>query len=148
MNAFQALWSRFVPMPESGEPSTVKAAETIGHSVGTAIADEDKPIAGEIVHYAFGAVLGGAYGLLAEYRPEVTTGAGTLFGAGSALLFDEVAVPAAGLSGPPLEAPPVTHAYSIASHLVYGLCTDGVRRAALATIRPRRRSARQNESAS
>ena len=133
MNAFQALWSKVVPMPESGEPSTVKVAEAISQSAGAAIPSEEKPIAGQIVHYAFGAVLGGAYGLLAEYWPEVAMGAGTLFGASSALLFDEVGVPAAGLSGPPQEAPLITHAYAIASHLVYGLCTDGVRRAALAT---------------
>ena len=39
-----------------------------------------------------------------------------------------LAVPAAGLSGPPSKTPPVTHAYALASHLVFGSVSEGVRR--------------------
>ena len=79
------------------------------------------------MHYLFGALLGGAYGLLAEYRPEVTKGFGTLFGAATTAL-DEIGVPAAGLSGPPSEFPAATHAYSLASHVVFGGVTEATRR--------------------
>ena len=42
---------------------------------------------------------------------------------------DEVAVPALGFGPPPLETPASTHASALASHAVYGLTTDLVRRA-------------------
>ena len=71
----------------------MKAAQRISRAVDREIfSSEDKETAGEAVHYLFGAVLGGAYGLLAEYRPEVTKGYGTVFGAASAA-FDELAFP-------------------------------------------------------
>ena len=135
MDLFQKVWSAVLPPPKTdGEPSTVRAAEAISGSIGATIDKSEKPVAGQVVHYAFGAVLGGAYGLIAEYAPRVTTGFGTVFGAANALLFDEGAVPAAGLSKPPTEFPPATHAYSLASHLLFGATTEGVRRSAKAAM--------------
>ena len=129
MNLFQKAWAKALPMPSSGDdPATVKAAQRLSRAAaGKFFAKEDKEAAGNAVHYAFGAMLGGAYGLLAEYRPEVTKGFGTLFGLASAG-FDEVGVPAAGLSGPPTDFPPATHAYALASHLVFGGVTEATRR--------------------
>lgn len=127
MDGFQALWGKLVPMPESDEPATVKAAEKLADATGSGLAKSEKEVAGQLVHYAFGAVLGGAYGLIAEYRPQIKVGAGSLFGLAGAVLFDEIAVPAAGLSGPTTAAPPATHAYALASHLIYGLATEGGR---------------------
>ena len=135
MDLFQKAWAAIVPMPKSDdEPSTVRAAEAISGSIGATLDKSEKPVAGQVVHYAFGAVLGGAYGLLAEYAPRVTTGFGTAFGAANAALFDDVAVPAAGLSKPPTEFPPATHAYSLASHLLFGATTEGVRKSARAAM--------------
>ena len=129
MDLFQKAWAKAVPMPASSDdPATVKAAQKASRAVtGELFAKEDKAAAGQWVHYLFGAGLGGAYGLLAEYRPGVTAGFGSVL-AGGALLLDEVAVPAAGLSEPPSEAPPATHAYALASHLVFGSVSEGVRR--------------------
>lgn len=129
MDLFQKGWAKAVPMPSSGDdPATVKAAQKASRAAtGEFLAKEDKAAAGQWVHYLFGAGLGGAYGLLAEYRPGVTRGFGSALGAG-ALLLDEVAVPAAGLSGPPSDSPPATHAYALASHLVFGSVSEGVRR--------------------
>ena len=73
---------------------------------------------------------GGLYGAIAELKPATTAGAGLPFGAAVWLIADEIIVPAFGLSKPPTEYPPSTHAYSIASHLVYGLTTEIVRREA------------------
>ena len=128
MNLFQKAWARAVPMPETGDdPATVKAAQRASRAAtGEYFAKADKEAAGNAVHYAFGAVLGGAYGLLAEYWP-VTKGCGTVFGAASAA-FDELAVPAAGLSRPPTDFPASTHAYGLASHIVFGGVTEATRR--------------------
>ena len=129
MNLFQKAWTKALPPPSSGDdPATVKAAQKASRAAtGEYFRKTDKQAAGNAVHYLFGAVLGGAYGLLAEYRPEVTKGFGTLFGASSAV-FDEVGVPAAGLSAPPTEFPPATHAYALASHIVFGGVAEGTRR--------------------
>jgi hypothetical protein len=89
---------------------------------------ERKEIAGAVVHYAFGVATGGVYGALAEMKPPVATGAGLPFGAAVWLIADEIIVPALGLSKPPTKYKLSTHAYSIASHLVYGLTTEIVRR--------------------
>lgn len=129
MDGFQKLWAKAVPMPAGGDdPATVKVAQKASRAVtGEYFGKDDKAAAGQWVHYLFGAGLGAAYGLLAEYRPGVTRGFGSVLSTG-ALLLDEVAVPAAGLSGPPSETPPVTHAYALASHLVFGSVSEGVRR--------------------
>jgi len=129
MNLFQKAWAKALPPPGSGDdPATVKAAQRASRAAtGEYFAKEDKEAAGNAVHYLFGAVLGGAYGLLAGYRPEVTKGYGTLFGLGSAA-FDEAAVPAVGLSGPPTDFSAATHAYALASHVVFGGVTEATRR--------------------
>jgi len=53
---------------------------------------------------------------------------GVSFGAALFVVADELAVPAAGLSGKPSEFPLSSHLYGLASHLVYGVTTDIVRR--------------------
>jgi putative membrane protein len=89
---------------------------------------EKREIAGAVIHYAFGVATGGLYGAIAELKPATTTGAGLPFGAAVWLIADEIIVPALGLSKPPTKYPLSTHAYSIASHLVYGVTTEIVRR--------------------
>ena len=105
MNQFQKLWVKFAPRPEGeGDPANVRAANHVSRkATGDFLDKQDKPIAGEAVHFGFGAVLGGLYGLAAEYRPEVTAGFGTGFGTAAMLAFDEGAVPAVGLTQPPTE---------------------------------------------
>lgn len=112
-----------------GEPATEKAADRVSEAVtGTPIAKDDKPAAGQVVHYSFGALLGLGYGIVAELYPQATSGAGTLFGLGTALAFDEAAVPAVGLGPAPWETPAGTHAYSLASHAVFGVSTELTRK--------------------
>lgn len=96
--------------------------------------DASKPLAGQAVHYGFGALLGPGYGLAAEYAPRITAGAGSAFGVGSAMLFDEAGVPAAGLGKAPWDAPESTHLYTLASHLVFGTIAEGTRRLIRAAI--------------
>lgn len=115
---------------EEQEPATVKAAEAISEVVlGRELTEKEKPVAGEAVHYATSGATGAIYGALAELWPSVTTGAGIPFGTAVWLVVDETAVPALGLSKAPTEYPLSTHVYALASHFVYGLTTDVVRRA-------------------
>ncbi len=89
----------------------------------------EKKIAGTAVHYSLGTAVGGLYGAVAELAPEVTAGIGLPFGAAFWLVVDEGAVPLLGLSKGPTEYPISTHAYALASHFIYGLTAEVVRRA-------------------
>jgi hypothetical protein len=112
------------------DDATVKAAEAISEVVfGHELQKSEKKSAGAAVHYAFGTASGGLYGALAEIAPQVTTAAGIPFGAAFWLLADEVSVPLLGLSKGPSEYPLSTHAYALASHLVYGATAELSRRA-------------------
>ena len=152
MNQFQAAWTRLAENSEkphgaqSMQPSegskgdgqdvkeqddaTVVAAEAISENVfGHELQESEKRSAGAAVHYAFGTASGGLYGALAEVAPQVTSAVGLPFGAAFWLVADEVSVPLLGLSKGPTEYPLSTHAYSLASHLVYGATAELSRRA-------------------
>ena len=158
MNQFQALWSRKAAGVErshgaqslqqgsprdtphrkgkargSGEEpddATERVSSAISEGVfGQALTKSEKEVAGAAVHYAFGTTTGGLYGAAAELVPGITTGAGLPFGVAVWLAADEAVLPALGLSKPATEYPLSTHAYALASHLVYGLTTEIVRRA-------------------
>jgi hypothetical protein len=74
-----------------------------------------------VVHYAFGAALGGAYGLLRETVPAVRRPAGVVaFSLGAWMVGDDLIVPAFRLGAWPRAYPLKTHAYAIAAHLVFG----------------------------
>jgi hypothetical protein len=154
MNQFQAAWSKAVEgfekphgaqsmQPSEGEnaeqlseeskenqdDATVKAARAISEGVfGHELKKNEKKPAGAVIHYAFGTATGGLYGAVAEFAPEVTKAGGLPFGAAFWLVADEIAVPLLGLSKGPTEYPPSTHAYALASHLVYGLTAEAIRR--------------------
>ncbi|HKP87791.1 MAG TPA: DUF1440 domain-containing protein [Blastocatellia bacterium] len=142
MNQFQALWSKLTEDKEESQkesqesggeqetPATVKAASAISEEVfHHELTKSEREVAGPAVHYAFGTVTGGVYGAMAELAPDVTTGAGLPFGTAVWLLADEVTVPLVGLSKSPAQYPLSKHAYALASHFVYGLTTEAVRRA-------------------
>jgi putative membrane protein len=115
---------------EPKEDATMKAAEGIVHAVtrGRHLSPEERKKAGPIVHYGFGALMGGLYGALAERSSWTSIGFGTVFGA---LLYagaDLAAVPALGLGPSATQQPLAQQATPLAAHLVYGATTDLVRR--------------------
>ncbi|MDQ3684424.1 MAG: DUF1440 domain-containing protein [Acidobacteriota bacterium] len=108
------------------------AAERLANVVSVGVFDHEltrseKDTAGTAFHYAYGVSMGGLYGAAAELAPQVTVGAGALYGAGIWVVADEGVVPALGLSKSATEYPISIHAYALASHLVYGLTTEIVR---------------------
>jgi putative membrane protein len=134
MEKFQAL---VMPMMKGGneqkedqeEPSTEKAASAISENVfDHYLTGEEKPVAGEAVHYAMGGASGMIFGAASEIIPDATVGAGLPFGTAVWLIADDLVVPALGLSKPVTDRPLSEHAYALSSHLVYGLATDMVRR--------------------
>jgi putative membrane protein len=117
------------PPSAEGEPATVRAAEGLVEPVlHRKLTEDEKKVAGPAMHYAMGAVSGGIYGAVAAAFPVAAAGFGSLFGAVLWAIADEVVVPALGLSKSPTEYPPEVHANALASHVVYGISTDLVRR--------------------
>ena len=112
------------------EDATMKAADLIVSTVtgGQHLTWEEKEKDGPIVHYAFGALMGGLYGGLAEVSGVVTTGLGSGFGSVLFAGADLVGVPALHLSGSAAGAPVNTLITPYAAHIVYGVTTDVVRR--------------------
>jgi putative membrane protein len=158
MNQFQALWAKVAEgnekshgaqslqqgSPEYGAGRELQqrgndeeqdnATERVASLISERFFDHrltnrEKEIAGAAVHYAFGMGSGGLYGVLAEAAPKVTKGVGLPFGAFVWLSADEGMVPLLGLSKGPTAYPLSTHVYALASHLVYGMTTEIVRRA-------------------
>jgi uncharacterized membrane protein YagU involved in acid resistance len=137
MSQFQLQLSKRSPQPapEPDDDATVKTAAAISEQVAHhELTDTEKKVAGPAVHYAFGSTMGAVYGAMAERVPAASKGWGLPFGTALWLGADEIAVPVLGLAGKPTDNPPSTHAYALASHLVYGLTADAVRRAVRAAL--------------
>lgn len=112
------------------EPATVRAATAVAQPIlDRELTEEERPVAGELVHYGFGSMNGALYGALADLLPPIRLANGMLFGAGLWLVADELMLWKLGLAKKPTEFPTATHAYALASHLVYGLTLETVRRA-------------------
>jgi putative membrane protein len=115
---------------EGDENATERAANALAEKVlDHGLTKSQKETGGTLMHYAMGATSGGIYGALAEVTPGVTAGTGAPFGAAVWLIADEAIVPTLGLSKWPNKHPLSTHTYALASHVVYGLTTELVRRA-------------------
>jgi hypothetical protein len=118
-----------------GDDATERLANAL--SVGVLereLTEREKEAAGTAFHYAMGLASGAIYGALAEFAPAAKSGAGLPFGVAVWLVADEGLVPAAGLSKSADEYPLSIHAYSVASHLVFGLTAEAVRRAVRAMM--------------
>jgi putative membrane protein len=111
------------------EPATMRAADALAEAVtGAPVPAQRRELAGEAMHYATGAGVGGVYGVLAEIAPGPTFSLGAVYGTAVALGVDEALLPALGLAKPARDVRPSEHAYNLASHVVYGLTLEGARR--------------------
>jgi putative membrane protein len=116
------------PETQPADDATVKVASQALRLVGCPLAEAQKPLAGNIVHYGFGAVIGSVYGAVAEVAPRVTAALGLPFGIAVWLGAHVIAVPALGLAEPPTRQSVGKEAEELGLHLVYGLTTELVRR--------------------
>jgi len=111
------------------EPASRKAASRTAEALtGEPLTERQKDAAGSLFHYGFGAVVGAIYGATAAMSPKVTTGAGVPYGAAVFLAAGEIGVPGTGLSRKPSDYPPSRHAAALATHVVFGLTLEAVRR--------------------
>lgn len=126
---FRARESQRETTRAASAPAPVRLASFVSRTLfGKRLEGRNKRIAGEAVHYSYGAIVGAAYGALAELYPQVSVGEGSVFGSGLMVASDEVMVPALGLSEPPTQHPPSVHINALISHIIYGVTCEWVRR--------------------
>ncbi len=106
------------------EPPEVLAEKVAGHE----LAHGEKAAAAEAIHWGFGALTGAAYGALAEYYPAATGKDGAAFGMALTSLTHGGALPAMGLSAEPQDQTVREKTSEMATHVVYGMVTETVRR--------------------
>lgn len=112
------------------EPGSMQAASAVAQPLlGRPLTLSEKEMAGPVMHYLFGAALGAVYGIASEKDSSAAHGAGIPYGIGVWLFADEIGMHAAGFATRPDDYPVSRHAAALASHIVFGLTLEGVRRA-------------------
>jgi hypothetical protein len=152
MNHFQRWWSQAVQGAEpqsaagrhdardwqelaEGRNANEIAAQTIARrTIGRTLNEQELEVGATMVHFAFGGSMGALYGALWEVSPATRQMGGAAFGTAVWAAADEIAVPLLGLSRPTTEHPPERHAHAFASHIVYGVTTEIVRRTVRAVL--------------
>ena len=120
------------------EPGSMQAASAMAQPVlGRPLSEREKEIGGPLVHYLFGAAVGALYGAAAEADRSVTQGAGIPYGITVWLVADEIGMHAAGFATHPADYPLSRHAATLATHIVFGMTVEGVRRGLRGNRKPR-----------
>lgn len=128
MNGFQAVAAGPFGQTSGDEPATVKFADLLSKAVaGGPITQKRRALAGQVVHYATGLMLGVIYVVVAAEWPTITLWFGVAYGLATAVALDYIAVPALGIGAPAWKTPPATHAYGLISHVVFGVALQAVR---------------------
>jgi putative membrane protein len=124
--AAKTLAERIYPPRTHGEPEPpdVLAEKVAGHE----LVGRQKEIATEAVHWGFGALTGAAYGALVEYYPAATAKNGAGFGMALSSLMHGTVLPATGLGAEPEAQTARERTSEMATHVVYGVVTETVRR--------------------
>jgi putative membrane protein len=150
MDAFQLIWSRHAgrakphgaqtlrtggPLRSRSErrgppadPAEKLAALAVESVSGEVLSPEERHHGGTVVHFGYGTATAAVYGLLADYFPAVTAGAGSAYGLAIWVGADLVAMPVLGLSRKPHEYSGWIALYGAATHVVYGVATELARR--------------------
>jgi putative membrane protein len=106
------------------EPPEMLAERVAGHE----LVGPQKEVATEAIHWGFGALTGAAYGAVAEFYPAATAKDGAGFGMALSSLTHGTMLPAMGLAATPKEQTARERSSEMASHVVYGVVTETVRR--------------------
>jgi putative membrane protein len=92
------------------------------------LSESEEVVSVQAIHWGFGALVGGAYGALAEYQPVVTGRLGANFGLTLCGMTHASTLPIMGLTESPENQPAREHASELVTHAIYGVTTEVVRR--------------------
>lgn len=105
-------------------PPALLTRKVAGHQLSR----RQRKVASETIHWGVGAATGAAYGALAEFYPAATAKQGASFGMAFAAFTHDGALPALGLAARPEYQTAREKSSEMASHIVYGVVTETVRR--------------------
>ena len=134
IGAFHQYWAKKMrsSIVQKGTASTQRAADRLSRGVtGHGLDQPTKMKAASAVHFAFGSLMGAAYGAAASANRNIGMALGVPFGATVYAGAHAAAVPALGLSEPPTQSRPREEVGEFLGHLVYGVVTDLTRRAVI-----------------
>ncbi|QDV33376.1 hypothetical protein [Tautonia plasticadhaerens] len=119
-----------------GDESSTSALGRIGFEqiTGRTPDDRTKTRLSFGVHWGYGILMGGVYGLIRRRASFPDLVGGLLFSGGLWLFGDELMVPLLGLQGGPTAAGPAAHANRLGAHLAYGAATAAATQAMLAGL--------------
>lgn len=128
--AAKTLVERMFPPRTHGEPEPpVELGNQVSeHLTGHPLSPEGEAIAAEAIHWGFGAVVGAAYGVIAEYYPAATSKEGASFGMALGGLMHQGALPTLGISTPVEDETLRERTSELSSYVVYGVVSETVRR--------------------
>lgn len=111
-----------------GDTAGVTATAT---QVSGVSAPDRRPGPGAIVfHFGLGMLPGAVYAAARRNRPRLRTGCGALYGLGLFVVMDETAAPLTGIASGTRSYPWQAHARGLVAHLVLGITTETLLRAA------------------
>jgi len=119
------------PRVEGQTPPSVVLAENVA---GRRLAEPDRQLALQGIHFLFGAIAGAIYGGLVEVEPSFAAWRGAAFGITLNRITHETILPRVGLTAPPGDQPAQERISEWVTHAVYGVATDTVRRAVRRTL--------------
>lgn len=117
------------PQSEAATPPEVRLADKMKLKIADKHLDADNEWAAEqLVHWSFGALVGGVYGAIAETSPNTTSAAGLPFGSTLWTTTQRAMLPLLDLAPEPKRRPVEKQLNAFAGHLLYGLTVELVRR--------------------
>ena len=115
------------PRTEGQQPPPKVVVDKAQNVAGASLPPAAKKAAAEGIHWTFGTLTGGVYGLAAELRPGVTAWKGAAFGLGVNKLMHRNVLPKTGLAEAPGDQPAQEQVSEWITHVVYGVTTELVR---------------------
>lgn len=129
-SAAKLLAEKAIPPRTHGQtPPPQQLVERAEAATGTDLPPTAESAAAEGMHWVFGTVAGGVYGVLAEYRPGATAWGGAAFGLSVNKLMHEGLLPRTGFVEPVGKQPFQERMSEWITHAIYGLAVEGTRRA-------------------
>jgi hypothetical protein len=110
------------------EPPMVMARKLTEEVLHTPVSEGNRKRLGMAIHWGYGAVWGGIYGVLHNRAPFFAKAAGLPFAIAFTLIGDEFMNTAMGLTPPPQAFPKEAHIRGAVAHYAYTAAADGVYR--------------------
>jgi putative membrane protein len=129
-SAAKIVAEKLFPPRTQGQPAPpALVVERVAHAAGEEPSETTKKVGAQGIHWGFGTMLGGVYGVAAELTPKVTSWRGSVFGLTVNRLAHEGLLPGLDLVEPVAEQPAQERVSEWVSHVIYGVTTELVRRA-------------------